>query len=89
MVGSIASAILLILLNTVVLTICEYADRDNLREWSQTLEQIGGAFTVLFAIEMALKIWAQGLIIHKNAYLRDAWNWLDAVVVVTGILEML
>ena len=37
---------------------------------------------------MVLKIFAQGLIFHKNAYLRDAWNWLDFVVVVTGIMEM-
>ena len=28
------------------------------------------------------------MIIHKQAYLRDAWNWLDFVVVITGIMEM-
>ena len=50
---------------------------------------IGEGFTVLFAIEMLLKIVAQGLFFHKNAYLKDAWNWLDTVVVVTGILEMM
>ena len=38
---------------------------------------------------MLFKILAQGLILHKNAYLRDAWNWLDTVVVITGIMEMM
>jgi hypothetical protein len=26
---------------------------------------------------------------HKNAYLRDAWNWIDFLVVVTGLIEIL
>lgn len=38
---------------------------------------------------MFLKILAQGFIIHYNAYLRDGWNWLDFIVVFTGILEMM
>lgn len=38
---------------------------------------------------MVLKILAQGFILHSNAYLRDLWNWLDFVVVVTGIMEMM
>ena len=33
--------ILLIFLNTVVLTIYDYNDRDNLTDWNQTLELIG------------------------------------------------
>ena len=76
-------------MNTVILTIYEYDDRDNERKWNQTLEQIGEVFTILFAIEMVLKIVAQGLVFHKKAYLKDAWNWLDTIVVVTGILEMM
>ena len=81
--------ILLIFLNTVVLTIYDYNDRDNLTPWNHTLEKIGEVFTILFAVEMVLKIMAQGLIIHKNAYLKDAWNWLDFVVVVTGVMDMM
>ena len=41
-------------------------------------------FLVLFTIEMLLKMVAYGLIMHKGAYLRDSWSWLDFVVVVTG-----
>ena len=46
-------------------------------------------FTILFTVEMVLKILSMGFVIHKNAYLRDVWNWLDFVVVITGIMEML
>ena len=81
--------ILLIFLNSVVLAIYDYNDRDNLTSYNQKLEHIGQVFTIMFAGEMVLKILAQGFIIHKNAYLRDAWNWLDFVVVVTGIMEMM
>jgi hypothetical protein len=32
---------------------------------------------------------AQGLIVDKNCYLRDYWNWLDSVVVMGSILSYL
>ena len=34
-----------------------------------------------------MKIIAMGFILHKNAYLRDGWNWLDFVIVILGILD--
>ena len=80
--------ILLIFANSIILAIYDYEDRDNLTPFNQKLETIGEVFTIAFAIEMCLKILAQGMIIHKQAYLRDAWNWLDFVVVITGIMEM-
>jgi hypothetical protein len=43
-------------------------------------------FTVAFTIEMCLKIFAMGFIWEKGSYLRDGWNWLDFVVVVSGLL---
>ena len=81
--------ILLILINSVVLAIYDYKDRENKTDWNMRLERVGEVLTILFTIEMLLKILAQGLIIHKNSYLRDAWNWLDFVVVVTGIMEVM
>jgi len=38
-------------------------------------------FTVLYTIESLIKMLARGLIADGFAYLRDAWNWLDFVVV--------
>ena len=52
------------------------------------LEIAGQVLTILFTVEMTLKILSQGLIFHRNAYLRDTWNWIDALVVITGIMEL-
>ena len=40
-------------------------------------------------MEMLIKTIAQGLVMDKNCYLRDRWNWLDSVVVVGSILAYL
>ena len=45
-------------------------------------------FTVVFTIEVAIKIVARGLILHKHAYLRDNWNCLDLVIVSAGLLTL-
>ena len=81
--------ILLIFLNSIILAVYDYNDRDNKLDHNKLLERIGQVFTILFSVEMTLKILAQGFILHYNAYLRDAWNWLDFVVVITGIMEMM
>ncbi|RWS16656.1 Voltage-dependent calcium channel type A subunit alpha-1-like protein [Dinothrombium tinctorium] len=53
---------------------------------NQMLEKIDHAFTVVFAIEMILKIIDQGIILHPGSYCRDIWNLLDAVVVICAII---
>lgn len=46
-------------------------------------------FTIMFTLEMVIKTIGQGLILDKNCYLRDYWNWLDSIVVVGSILSYL
>lgn len=41
-------------------------------------------FAAIYTVEMILKIIAKGFCMHKYAYLRDPWNWLDFVVVILG-----
>jgi hypothetical protein len=41
-------------------------------------------FTIIFIAEACLKIIAMGFILHKNAYLRNGWNIIDAIVVFSG-----
>eukprot|EP00392_Amoebophrya_sp_AT5.2_P005420 g5429.t1 len=43
-------------------------------------------FLFLFVVEMGMKIIAYGFFGGRHTYLSDTWNWLDFVVVVTGIL---
>eukprot|EP00439_Symbiodinium_sp_Y106_P087391 s8_g49.t1 len=44
--------------------------------------------TSFFTLEFILKVIAFGFVVDKTSYLRDAWNWLDFIVVVTGVLQM-
>jgi hypothetical protein len=37
---------------------------------------------------MLVKLIAMGFLFNRGAYLRDPWNWLDFIVVVTGVLDM-
>jgi len=46
------------------------------------------AFTVLFTVEMALKIVAFGFIKNNRAYLRNSWNILDFLVVVLSWTQL-
>ena len=83
-----AIIVLAIFLNSLVLAITDYSDRNNKTEYNQQLEQIGKVFSFIFALELVLKVIAFGFIKHPKSYLRDTWNWLDFVVVVTGLIEL-
>lgn len=42
---------------------------------------------VIFTIEALLKIIGMGFIMDSGSYLRDGWNWIDFIVVVTSLLS--
>lgn len=52
--------------------------------WNQGLNYAGIVFTVIFLMEAIIKILAMGFIMHQRAYLRDNWNVIDFIIVVTG-----
>ena len=39
---------------------------------------------VIFTVEMCTKIVAMGFVMHPDSYLRNAWNIMDFIVVVSG-----
>jgi hypothetical protein len=45
-------------------------------------------FNIAFTLEMIPKIIGFGFVLHKGAYLRDAWNWLDFAVVAIGWISI-
>lgn len=59
-------------------------DNSNLARFLNTAEPI---VTVLFLIEMILKIIVQGFIFCKQAYLRYSWNVIDFFVVVVSLIS--
>ena len=46
-------------------------------------------FQILYTVEMCLKIIGLGLIWSKEAYLKDAWNVLDFVIVMSAWLTII
>ena len=45
-------------------------------------------FSIIFIIELVIKVIALGFIGHEGAYLRDPWNGLDSSIVLISILSM-
>ncbi|XP_050430003.1 voltage-dependent calcium channel type A subunit alpha-1 isoform X6 [Adelges cooleyi] len=58
-------------------------------EWNDYLDIVDNVFTVIFAIEMILKIIDLGLILHPGSYLREFWNIMDAVVVICALASFI
>ena len=38
-------------------------------------------FTAIYTFESATKVMGRGFILAPFTYLRDAWNWLDFIVI--------
>lgn len=45
-------------------------------------------FLVLYTVEMAIKIFGLGFVLNRGSYLRDAWNVLDFIIVVTAYIPL-
>uniref|UniRef100_A0A8C1XHF8 Voltage-dependent N-type calcium channel subunit alpha n=1 Tax=Cyprinus carpio TaxID=7962 RepID=A0A8C1XHF8_CYPCA len=51
------------------------------------VEETEPYFIAIFCFESGIKILALGFAFHKGSYLRNGWNVMDFVVVLTGILS--
>jgi voltage-gated sodium channel type IV alpha len=71
-------------MNSVCLASYDYNDQTSLSLRNKSLDIIGTILTILFTIEGLCKILAHGFILHKRAYLRNGWNWLDFIVIIAG-----
>jgi hypothetical protein len=53
------------------------------------LPEVETAFTAIYVTEMTIKIFAYGFVFGQGSYLRDLWNILDFVIVVTSLLPLI
>ncbi|KAL9871781.1 sodium channel protein para isoform X21 [Glossina fuscipes] len=53
-----------------------------------TVESTEVIFTGIYTFESAVKVMARGFILSPFTYLRDAWNWLDFVVIALAYVTM-
>ena len=54
----------------------------------KTLGILDWIMTILFTIEMLLKIVALGFVLHKKSYLRNGWNVMDFLIVLVSWLAL-
>lgn len=47
-------------------------------------EKTENFFLGIFCVEATVKILALGFVLHRGAYLRNVWNMMDFIVIVTG-----
>jgi hypothetical protein len=78
--------VFLIVINSLLLGIKDYTDKDNQTQINQLVEMTEPFFVWAFVSECLLKIIGMGFILDSGSYLRDGWNWLDFIVVVTSLL---
>eukprot|EP00930_Biecheleria_cincta_P038314 TRINITY_DN2632_c0_g4_i1.p1 TRINITY_DN2632_c0_g4~~TRINITY_DN2632_c0_g4_i1.p1 ORF type:complete len:1915 (+),score=307.93 TRINITY_DN2632_c0_g4_i1:101-5845(+) len=77
----------LILLNSICLAAYDHRSSPDTGFNMVSDRYIDPILTVFFTLELVLKVIAFGFILDKKSYLREAWNWLDFIVVITAILE--
>ena len=45
-------------------------------------------FTIIFTIELLVKVLAFGFILHRGSYMRNSWNVLDFIIVVSSLMSL-
>nr|XP_020668758.1 voltage-dependent N-type calcium channel subunit alpha-1B isoform X8 [Pogona vitticeps] len=75
-----------IIANCIVLALEQHLPDGDKTPMSERLDDTEPYFIGIFCFEAGIKIMALGFVFHKGSYLRNGWNVMDFVVVLTGIL---
>ncbi|XP_076316388.1 muscle calcium channel subunit alpha-1-like isoform X2 [Tachypleus tridentatus] len=79
--------LLTIFANCVALAVYTPYPNSDSNQVNQYLEKVEYIFLVIFTLECFMKIIAYGFLLHPGAYLRNAWNILDFIIVVIGLVS--
>ncbi|GMT35617.1 hypothetical protein PFISCL1PPCAC_26914, partial [Pristionchus fissidentatus] len=52
------------------------------------LDVAGYCFTVIFSLEMLMKVIANGCIVGEGSYFKDGWNILDGILVIISLVNV-
>uniref|UniRef100_A0A8B9RF35 Calcium channel, voltage-dependent, R type, alpha 1E subunit a n=1 Tax=Astyanax mexicanus TaxID=7994 RepID=A0A8B9RF35_ASTMX len=75
-----------IIANCIVLALEQHLPAEDKTPMSRRLEKTEPYFIGMFCFEAGIKIVALGFVFHKGSYLRNGWNVMDFIVVLSGIL---
>ncbi|KAJ8285682.1 hypothetical protein GJAV_G00029720 [Gymnothorax javanicus] len=73
-----------IIANCIVLALEQHLPANDKTPMSERLDNTEPYFIGIFCFEAGIKIIALGFTLHKGSYLRNGWNVMDFVVVLTG-----
>ncbi|CDQ74777.1 unnamed protein product [Oncorhynchus mykiss] len=73
-----------IIANCIVLALEQHLPAGDKTPMSERLDDTEPYFIGIFCFEAGIKIIALGFAFHKGSYLRNGWNVMDFVVVLTG-----
>ena len=74
-----------ILINAIMISLDDPVTGFGNSGWRIFSEVLDSVFLGIFTFEMLVKLIAMGGFLHQSGYYREAWNWLDFVVVVSGL----
>ncbi|KAJ9470438.1 Voltage-dependent calcium channel type D subunit alpha-1 [Diplonema papillatum] len=77
--------LLVIILNCVTLSLEDPTDKDCVSTICKFTTNADYVFSLLFVFECAVKITGLGFFERHDSYLRDAWNILDFIIVLSGV----
>uniref|UniRef100_A0A3B3BJS1 Calcium channel, voltage-dependent, R type, alpha 1E subunit b n=1 Tax=Oryzias melastigma TaxID=30732 RepID=A0A3B3BJS1_ORYME len=72
--------------NCVVLALEQHLPGEDKTPMAKKLEITEPYFIGIFCFEAGIKLVALGFVFHKGSYLRNGWNVMDFIVVLSGIL---
>uniref|UniRef100_A0A6Q2XVE7 EF-hand domain-containing protein n=1 Tax=Esox lucius TaxID=8010 RepID=A0A6Q2XVE7_ESOLU len=75
-----------IIANCIVLALEQHLPGEDKTPMSKRLEKTEPYFIGMFCLEAGIKVVALGFVFHKGSYLRNGWNVMDFIVVLSGIL---
>lgn len=78
--------LVVIIINSIILALYDYYEplRDEVPWMNRLHDETTVWFTILFTLECVAQIIARGFVFDRASYLRDPWNVLDFLVVVSG-----
>ena len=77
-----------IIFNCILMSINSQLPSNDMSKINILVEEIETYLLGLFTFEMCINIVHLGFCLHPGSYLRNPWNMLDFVVVVTGIMGL-
>ena len=72
----------------ILFSSCTLAIDNPLDQPSSILQALDVIMTIIFGLEMVIKVISLGFILHKGSYLRNGWNVLDFVIVVISFMAL-